>query len=206
MYTTVDVEIAATSAALEEACRLVHDVYVACGYMTPHRSGARIGWHQTLGTSRVFVARDEGRVVGTITLVPDSVHGLPCDRLYPWELAAMRARGERLAEATALAVDAGHRATGGDYMRPLMRALGTYALHGAACTTLCITVNPRHRDVYERRLGFERFGAVKPYAAVNGAPAVPLRLDLAQAAARLKTLHFIGACDVSLRRSLGEVC
>lgn len=204
--TTVGVEIAATPAALEDAGRLVHDSYVECGYMVPHPSGTRIGWHQTLPTTRVFVARHDGRVVGTMSLVPDGIHGMPCDALYPWELAAMRAHGERLAEVAALAIDARHRSTGRDCMRALMCAVGSYALHRARCTTLCITVNPRHMRVYEQQLGFERFGAIKPYAAVSGAPAVPLRLDLGRAARRLKTLHFTGAEHDSSRRSVMEVC
>ncbi|MBI2207001.1 MAG: hypothetical protein HYU41_24470 [Candidatus Rokubacteria bacterium] len=39
-------------------------------------------------------------------------------------------------------------------------------------------MNPRHARFYETLLRFERFGETKPYAAVNGAPAVALRLDL----------------------------
>lgn len=200
---TVDIELATTRAVFEDACRLVHDAYVARGYMTPHPSGTRIGWHQSLPSTRVYVARDAGRVIATIALVPDSVHGVPCDALYPWELAAMRAGGERIAEVAAFAIDERHRTTGRETVRALIQAV---AADVRRFTTLCITVNPRHTRFYETRLGFERFGPVKSYGAVNGAPAVPLRLDVARAAVRLKSLHFQPAANDSRRRFVMEVC
>ncbi|MBI1734212.1 MAG: hypothetical protein HYR51_03470 [Candidatus Rokubacteria bacterium] len=201
---TIDVELATTPAVFEDACRLVHDEYVARGYMAPHPSGTRIGWHQSLPSTRVFVARHAGRVIATISLVPDSVHGMPCDALYPWELAAMRARGERIGEVAAFAIDARYRGAGGHTVRALLEAVGVHAVRRAALTTLCITVNPRHTRFYETRLGFERFGAIKPCGAVNGAPAVPLRLALARV--RLKSLHFARAMNDSPARSGTEVC
>lgn len=200
---TIDIELATTRAVFEDACRLVHDTYVERGYMTPHPSGTRIGWHQSLPSTRVYVARDDGRVIATIALVPDSVHGVPCDAVYPWELAAMRAGGERIAEVAAFAIDERYRSTGRDVVRALIQAV---AADARRFTTLCITVNPRHARFYETRLGFERFGPVKPYRAVNGAPAVPLRLDVARAAARLKSLHFQVVVNDSPRRAVMEVC
>jgi hypothetical protein len=43
---------------------------------------------------------------------------------------------------------------------------------------LCIAVHPRHAPFYEGLLRFRRFGALTACDAVNGAPAVGLRLDL----------------------------
>jgi hypothetical protein len=59
----------------------------------------------------------------------------------------------------------------------LMSRLVLYAERLGRVDDLCVTVHPRHFRFYER-LGFSRLGAVKEYAAVNGAPAVALRLDL----------------------------
>jgi hypothetical protein len=197
------VEHATAPAVLEEARRLLHDEYVARGYMTPEPGGMRIAFHHALPSTRVYVGRDGGRVIATIALVPDSVHGLPCDALYPWELGVMRARGERIAEVGAFAIDPRYRTAARDAVRALVHAVAAAATR---FTTLCITVNPRHVRFYETRLGFERFGPVKPCGAVNGAPAVPLRLDVRRARARLQSLHFIAARDDSTRRSVMEVC
>ena len=47
--------------ALAAEVAAYHDRYVARGYMTPDPSGTRIGWHQSLSSTRVYVARDAGR-------------------------------------------------------------------------------------------------------------------------------------------------
>jgi hypothetical protein len=197
------VERATEPAVLDEARRLLHDEYVARGYMKPAPGGVRIGFHHALPATHVYVGRDAGRVVATIALIPDTVHGLPCDALYPWELAAMRARGERLAEVSAFAIDPRYRSTGREAVRALVHAVAAAATR---FTTLCITVNPRHARFYEARLGFERFGPVKACGAVDGAPAVPLRLDVRRAAARLKSLHLVAAANDSPACPATEVC
>jgi hypothetical protein len=120
-------------------------------------------------------------VVATVSLVEDSPHGLPCDALYRDELRAPRAMGQRLAEVSALAVADETSREGFRTVRALVQVVALYAVRIARLDALVITVNPRHSAFYERRLGFERFGPVRSYDAVNGAPAVPLRLDLRRA-------------------------
>lgn len=212
------IELATTRAELEAASRLVHDRYVERGYMKPHPTGTRVTSHQALLSTRVFVARQGGRVVATVSIVEDSPHGLPCDALYRPELAAMRVRGERLVEVSALAVaeDAGRE--GSQTVRSLIEAVAAYAMH-TRLDALVITVNPRHAAFYERGLGFERFGPVRSYDAVGGAPAVPLRLDLRRALAAasgdegtrltralLKSLHSLRHDDAIRPRRIAEVC
>jgi hypothetical protein len=54
-------------------------------------------------------------------------------------------------------------------------------------------VHPRHAPFYEGRLRFRRFGGLKAYEAVNGAPAVGLRLDLHQLDSPLGDTTFAGS-------------
>ena len=174
-----DVGLATTPATRHAASRLVHDRYVASGYMKPNPTGTRVGRHPD--STRVFVARQAAQVVATVSLVEDSADGLPCDALYRDELGAMRAMGQRLAEVSALAVADETSREGFRTVRALIQVVALYAVRIARLDALVITVNPRHTAFYERRLGFERFGPVRSYDAVNGAPAVPLRLDLRRA-------------------------
>jgi hypothetical protein len=122
----------------------------------------------------MFRVTSAARVIATVTLVPDSVLGLPMDALYGAELRPLRAAGRRLAEVSALAAAEG---TGPVTIAHLMSRLVLYAEGLGRVDDLCVTVHPRHTRFYER-LGFTRLGSVKQYAAVNGAPAVALRLDL----------------------------
>lgn len=175
--------LATTDAELDGAFRLVHDQYVARGYMRAQPGGRRTTLHHALPETRVFVARADGRVVATVSLVPDSILGMPCDALYPDEVQALRARGRRLAEVSSLAVADGATGGGIEVVRALVQLVAVYASRLARIDDLCITVNPRHARFYEALLRFVRFGPVRRYEAVNGAPAIGLRLDLATALA-----------------------
>jgi hypothetical protein len=170
----VTAALAITRNDLRQAQRLVHDVYVARGLRDPDSRR-----HPTsAGRAVVFVARVDGAVGATLSLLLDSPRGLPVDTLYGHELAALRAAGRRLAEVSALAVDAHWRGGALALVRPLVQLLGVYARDVESADELCIAVHPRHAPFYEGGFGFSRFGDEKPYSAVRGAPAVGLRLDL----------------------------
>jgi hypothetical protein len=166
--------LAVTPDVVEQAEHLVHEAYVVRGY----RDGPRAR-RTTPATRRVvFVARAGDTVIGTLSLLRDSARGLPADALYAPGLAALRAHGRRLAEVSAFAVAPAWRGAALTLVRPLVQLVGIYARDVERAHELCITVHPRHAAFYERRLGFVRFGGEKPYGAVNGSPAVGLRLDL----------------------------
>lgn len=175
----VDFGMATGIDAFDGAFRLVHDQYVARGFMAPQESGRRLSIHNSLTSTKVFVARRQGVVIGTLTLIEDSFLGLPMGEIYEEELAGLRARGHRLAEVSALALDPRYRAVGVAIVMRLVRMLVLYAAQVEGLDELCIAVNPRHVDFYRRLLQFQVFGDVKSYQKVNGAPAVALRLELA---------------------------
>jgi hypothetical protein len=183
----LEVAQAMTTADLDAAFTLLHDRYVERGYIEPHPSGRRMTVHHALPDTRVFVARCQARVVGTVSLIPDSLFGMPCDDLYPAEVAAMRSRGRRLAEVSALAIDRRWRSAGPAIIRSLIQLV---AVHGsrAPVDDLCVTVHPRHARFYELRLAFEPFGPPRLYTALNDAPAVALRLDVRAALERVRAV------------------
>jgi hypothetical protein len=175
--------LAATAEEFDGAFRLVHDQYVARGYMTPHPSGRRTGLHHALASTRVFVSRAGGDVVGTLSLIPDSLLELPCDVLYREELRPLRDAGRHIAEVSAFAVAEDWRTARLDIVLALVHLVLVYSTRIARVDDLVITVNPRHAKFYERVLRFERFGPDKDHPGVQGAPAVPLRLDIRRAVA-----------------------
>lgn len=188
-----NVKVAESRGEFETAFGMVHDVYVEMGYAEPHPSGLRATLHQLIPSTLVFLARDETRILGTVSLIFDEPGGmgLPMDVLYGEELAAFRGAEARLAEVSALAVDSRYRWLLIDEegrRRGLFWLLHQAVLYYArrrGVDHLVITVNPRHVPFYERLYLFERFGEVKPYDSVRGAPAVPLQLDLNRLPERL---------------------
>jgi len=175
---SVDFALARGIRTFDAAFRLVHDQYVWRDYMKPRPSGRRLSVHHALPTTKVFVAQSGCDVVGTVTLIQDSLIGLPMDDLYRAELALLREDGRLVAEVSALALHPEYRTAGPAILLHLTRMLVIYAAEVARLDDLCIVVNPRHAGFYHRFLEFERFGRLTTFAKVNGAPAAALRLDL----------------------------
>ncbi|MGH7266360.1 MAG: N-acyl amino acid synthase FeeM domain-containing protein [Candidatus Rokuibacteriota bacterium] len=144
----------------------------------PHPTGRRVTRFNALPGTRVFVAKDGRRVVGTVTLVQDSAVGLPMDQMYRDELAGVRAQGRRLGEASTLTVDRAYRASGIGILMRLYRVLSVHALGVARLDDLCMVVRPHHVRFYETFFPFRRIGPTRPYPRLEGAPFVGFRADL----------------------------
>lgn len=160
------------------AFRLLHDRYVEGGYMAPHPSGRRLGIYNALPSTKVFVARAEGRVIATVALVQDSSVGMPMDQSYREELDAIRARGRRLGEASTLTVDPAYRASGFAILMRLYRLLIVYAAKIARLNDLCLTVAPHHARFYRTFFGVRELGPLRPYPRINNTRVLGLRGDL----------------------------
>jgi hypothetical protein len=182
----LDFGLAMETEDLEGAFRLVHDNYVRDGHMTPQPSGLRVGIFNALPSTRVFVAKDGGRVVGTVTLVLDSPIGLPSDQVYGEELAGLRARGRRLGEATGLSVAPECRGSGAGIAARLYRMLALYAARIARLQELVISVSPRHVRFYGSWFPIRQFGPLRPYPRVNNTRAVGLLGDLVETRALIR--------------------
>jgi hypothetical protein len=198
----IDAGLAITPGELDAASRLVHRCYVERGYVTPSPDGRHITPYLAMPTAAVFVARAAGAIVATVSLLEDSELQLPCDELYGSELRVLRAAGLRVAEVSALAVHDAHRSVALEAVRALIHVVGVYGRDLADTDHLCIAVHPRHASFYERRLQFRRFGGLKPYDAVNGAPAVGLLLDLREMDRPLDAASFGGSLFVPHARSV----
>jgi hypothetical protein len=170
--------LATATRDFDGAFRLLHDNYVRDGHMTPHPTGRRVTVFNALPSTRMFVAREGDRVVGTVALVPDSPIGLPMDQVYGEELSGFRARGMRLGEATTLTVDSGYRASGAAILARLFRLLSLYAAEIGRLDQLVMVVSPHHRRFYETCFPIRQFGSLRPYARINGTRVIGLAGDL----------------------------
>jgi hypothetical protein len=172
--------LAQSAADLRAAARLVHDAYVARGYLPPEPGGTRLTPHLLLPTTLTFVARARGEGVGTVSLFLDSALGLPSDPLAPQELERLRSRRRRVAEAGALAVARGSRGVGLTYL--LGKALYRCARELAGVDDLVIAVHPDAEDYHRAVLGFRRLRPPQRYPGLGRrARAIIMRLDLCAA-------------------------
>lgn len=164
---------------LERALELVHDNYVQRGLMQEQASGIRLTPHFALPTTRTLVARLDAQIVATVTLFSDSALGVPLESVYPAHLESLRRAGRRFAEVGMLADRWRCLTRGVDVLLRMMKRV-LYVARELQLDDLVIAINPRHAKFYTRLLCFERFGPERSYEAVAGAPAVLLRLNVAE--------------------------
>ncbi len=182
-------KIAETKEELEACFRLLHDAYVSSGFMKPAPSGLRATIYHALPTTTTLCAKFDGEVVGTLSLIRESVFGFPLQAIF--DLKAVRARGGKIAEVSALAVHPDFRKTGGAILFPLMKFMYEYCTTFFDTRHLVIAVNPNRIEMYESLLLFKRLAEAKVdnYDFANGAPAVGAALDLRSAPRKYKDIY-----------------
>lgn len=185
----LQLKLAETREELESCFRLLHDAYVASGYMAPHPSGLRVTPFHALPTTTTLCASWEGRLVGTVSIIREGVFGFPMQSAF--DLDPVRREPGQIAQISALAVHPEFRAAGGRLLFPLMKFTREYCVKMFDTRHLVIAVHPRQIDLYESLLCFERLGGapVAAYDGANGAPAVAARLDLQSAGARFRRAY-----------------
>ena len=123
------------------------------------------------------MARDAGRVVATLSLVPDTtLLGLPMEAIYGEEIAGLRRQGRGLAEVTCLADDGlGPREFLPVFLAMIRVVLQYHARNGG--DTWVVAVNPRHARFYRQAMGGVPLGERRDYPSVCDAPAEALWVD-----------------------------
>lgn len=174
-----DSSIASNMDEMKDAFSLVYKTYMQSGLQQSNSSSMRIGFHDILPSSYLLIVKIDGKVCGTLTLVRDTNGKLPIDELFGKEIARIRETGSLICELSALAVDAD--LSNGERWGILLSLFRKAFILGQdllGCTDLCMMIHPRHCTYYQRKFYFETIGDAKPFEKVNGAPAIPMRLNL----------------------------
>lgn len=174
----LELKIADSKEELAACFRILHDAYVASGFMKPDPSGMRVTIYHALPTTTTLCAKFDGEVVGTISIIREGVFGFPLQSIF--DLSGVRAKEGNIAEISALAIHPSFRKTGGAILFPLMKFMYEYCTEFFDTRHLVIAVNPNKIELYESLLFFERLQerVVNNYDFANGAPAVGATLDL----------------------------
>jgi GNAT superfamily N-acetyltransferase len=185
MLPGLSVELAASRSDRKRALELHREVYRRKGLLRESTLRPQVLPQACVPGSAIFVARENGEVVGTISFYMDSVLGLPMDDVHGEEVDVMRGRFTRIAEVGGLAVLEDRRGVGITmllYLATYRWALAT----GAQCIVAC--VNPSSRRAYSRMFLFEVLGECKRHPRYQGAPSIPIGFVLTTALRRyLKT-------------------
>lgn len=173
----LEIKIADADDELESAYRLLHDSYVKAGYMTPDPTGMRVLMQHHVPQTATIVAKWDGRVIGTLSLIRDNPYGLPMEKIF--NLDEFRRDGKNIAEVSSLAIDPAYRGQINHALFPLFRFVYQYAWHCFEINEFVIAVNPSMVDLYLAFMCFEKIRAkTQDYEFVEGAPAVGMHLNL----------------------------
>lgn len=117
------------------------------------------------------------KVVATLTVVLDSVFGLPLEENYPVKMADFRNDNRLCAEIISLGFDEEVRGSSEVLIQLFKFAyLVCNGVHFA--TDLLIMIKPSHAKYYERKLAFKPIGKEVNCKKINNQPVVLFHLDL----------------------------
>ncbi|HZP88363.1 MAG TPA: hypothetical protein VFB54_16245 [Burkholderiales bacterium] len=169
---------------IASAHRLVRTRYAWRGYDIPEANRNGTG-APDFERNVVFIAKNNGAIVGTITLGLDREEGLLAEHTYPEAIQAKREEGGVVCEVTRLAV-----AEDAD-SKPVLAALFSLAYATASArgvTDVFIEVTPRHAAFYSRALGF-RIASKGRVCQRVGVQSALLWLEMDELEQRLMTLN-----------------
>ncbi len=149
--------VANTRELREKAFRLVYDVYIREGYELRYgrESGLWCTIHHLHPATTIFLAEKEGRLAGSVSVMPDSRLGLPTDRIFPEPLADLRKAGRRLSEISSLVVTEEPGGIPPELAMHLYRLAHLASLRLMKSTDIVASVMAHHRDFYSRFLLFD---------------------------------------------------
>src|SRR5579864_7543332 len=172
------VKIANEPKEWEEAFCLVAASYRARGYEHSSSKNLRFTPYHALPGSVTFVAKQQEKVIATLSLIPDNtLLGLPLESLYGSEIDGLRAAGRRIVEVTSLADQGLGLREFTPIFIALMRLMSQHGIRENADTWV-ITINPRHRLFYTKVMGFVSLGPQRLYPSVQNHPAEAYMLDV----------------------------
>ena len=172
--------VANTRELREKAFRLVYDVYIREGYDLRYgrESGLWCTIHHLHPDTTIFLAEKEGRLAGSVTVMPDSRLGLPTDRIFPEPLADLRKAGRRLSEISSLVVTEEPEGIPPELAMHLYRLAHLASLNLLKSTDIVASVMARHRDFYSRFLLFDEVSEAPRLSPKTGEQVSYARLNL----------------------------
>ncbi len=160
-----------------EGWSLVYRSYVAAGLIRPNPWRLHTVRHAVQDRSVVIGGEIGELTVSTISGYLDHADiGLPLDRVFPDELAALRRQKRTLMEIGLFADRREHIERSIEALLELMRNVFYFGV-AVAATDAVISVRPRHAGFYTKLLGFTPIAGPKAHPLANDEPVMLLHLD-----------------------------
>lgn len=172
----VTYRIARTRDDLEQSYKLVFNEYkkrkfVSSSYM----SDLRVTLFNAFQSTTTFVALKNDEVIATVSLIPDTLIGLPMDKIFKDKVDALREQKIKIAEVSQLSINTDMFPKGYFamfnfdkliFVFRLFKLVLDYAQDYDHIERICIAVVPKHQYLY-RFLGFEELAPLRRYGELN---------------------------------------
>ena len=160
---------------------LLYKQYLKYGYTKENSYGLRFSLRDLLPETMTFVARSEKELVGTVSIISNSVAGLPSKAIFKRKVEKLELGGKIIAEGTRFACideynSKGLNSTAFSLLKWFFQWGQVRKVHD-----LILVINPKHLVFWKKILGFEVLAERKGYAYANGAPGILMRCDVAKA-------------------------
>lgn len=165
------------STEIEQANKLVFRNYVEAGFWENNEDRWRQNKYLHTPARHVFVMMDRDRLLGTMSIIVDSPEGLPSDSAQPALMQGLRAKGGKLAEVSAFAMDRSATRQRNLFFF-LISYMFQFSFFYAEVDRLAVSCVSAHANFYESVLGFARMGG-PVYYAYTRVMAFLLTLDIA---------------------------
>jgi hypothetical protein len=169
-----------TEDEIKQAFQLVHDAYVDLNYIDPHEARLRFSKFHAVPTSIILVIKWEDEVIGTLTIIPDSALGLPCD--MTWQVDKYRGAGKLIAEISSLSIKKHFRTRRGKLLMPLCKIMYKYCTEVLQLEGIVISTTLEVESFYTDVLLFEKViqKTGQEHPLVKGNPSSCCYLDLSK--------------------------
>jgi len=153
----VTIRLAESPGEIEASNRLVYQNYVEDGFWEPDETQLKTNKYLHSPHRIAWVAVDRGELLGTMSIIRDSQHGLPSDTAQPALMSQLRTGGDTLAEVSCLATQRSRAAY--PIILFLMAWGMQYCFHYEGLDRLVASCKPQHADFYESVLCFTKVSA-----------------------------------------------
>ncbi len=182
-------KVAETHDEFEQAFQLLHDAYVAEGYMEEHPEKVRVTSYHALPTTTILIAKLGEEVVGTVSIIKNGDFGLPVGKVL--NLNEYTRPGEHIGEVSSLAIKKGHNSFNGKILFPLFKFMYEYSCRYFDLQYFVIAHHPKWKYFYQSILGFEQISEyINEYEFAQGAPAIVQMLNLKTAVFQLAYFYY----------------
>jgi len=170
----IHVKIAQTKEELEQAYKLLHDSYVAKGFMEPHISEVRVTFYNALPQTSTIIALDGTKVVGTISVINNDSLILPIER--EMDRAEYKTPAFRLAQVLDFVICDEQKYSNINFL--LMKYTYEYCKNYLNVDSIQIAVEPKKAKFFERVLGFSPINQCFHDSSLQGSSFKALTIDL----------------------------